>query len=168
MEIKIHHSQTHGLSINGKQHPLYNMYHRMKTRCYNASKHNFPYYQGKGIKVCENLLLSVENFVNWAKENGWKKGLTIDRIDSNLDYSPDNCRLITLEENSRRSCKFSITSKNKKNAKLTVDQVLEIKNLLKSNILGTEIAKKFGVHKSCIYKIKHDKRWKDLFISPNC
>jgi hypothetical protein len=88
----------HGLS----EDPLYKVRNKMMTRCYNAKQSDYPYYQGKGITVCDEWINKPESFIEWAKNNGWIKGLSIDRIDSNKGYSPDNCQFITVSENVKK------------------------------------------------------------------
>lgn len=75
---------------------------RIKDRCYNKKSTGYNLYGGKGIKICNEWLDDSNNFVNWALENGYKEGLTIDRVDSSKDYCPENCRWISREENSKR------------------------------------------------------------------
>lgn len=89
---------THGLSLS----PLYNIFKAMHDRCENPKNQAYERYGGRGISVCPEWSLdNIENFISWAYENGWKKGLQIDRIDNDKGYSPDNCRLVTAKENSR-------------------------------------------------------------------
>lgn len=81
--------------------PLYGVYQTMKQRCYNSKDKHYKWYGAKGIKICEEWKNDVKAFYNWAITHGYKDGLTIDRIDSSKDYSPDNCRFITMQEQQR-------------------------------------------------------------------
>lgn len=89
---------THRLT----NHPLYQKHADMKTRCSNENNEFYYCYGAKGIKVCDEWL-DFKSFYTWAINNGWKEGLTIERVDSSKDYEPDNCEFITLGENSRRN-----------------------------------------------------------------
>lgn len=73
----------------------------MNYRCYGKhnSKKTQRCYQDKGISVCDDWRNSFEAFYDWAVENGYDDGLTIDRINPDGDYCPDNCRWITFSEN---------------------------------------------------------------------
>jgi hypothetical protein len=72
----------------------------MKQRCSNPANQDYKNYGGKGITVCVEWL-DYGNFRVWAYQNGWKRGLTIDRIDPSLGYFPANCRWLTNSENAR-------------------------------------------------------------------
>lgn len=82
----------------------------MKSRCYNKNNPDYQYYGGKGITICDEWLKSRQAFENWAYSHGYKDELTIDRIDGNKGYSPENCHFITLEEQQRnKSNNYNIT-----------------------------------------------------------
>lgn len=81
--------------------PLYNVWLTMKQRCYNPKDKHYKWYGFKGVKVCSEWLNNAEAFVEWALNNNYKPGLTLDRIDSNGDYTPSNCRFITIQAQQR-------------------------------------------------------------------
>ena len=89
-----------------KKHGLYNtrlhtIWDAMKKRCYLKSHIYYKNYGGRGIKVYEEWLDKDNgfiNFYNWAMDNGYNDTLTIDRIDVNGNYEPNNCRWVTLIE----------------------------------------------------------------------
>lgn len=88
--------------VNGlSSSKIYSIYHNMKYRCYNKNHPEFHNYGGKGIKVDDQWLGNngFNNFYDWSMQNGYKEGLSIDRINSERNYSPDNCRWIPLSEN---------------------------------------------------------------------
>ncbi len=85
----------HGLS----KHPLYLTRTNMLQRCYNEKNPVFPDYGGRGIKVCQSWKEDPVSFVEWGLENGWEKGLQLDRIDNDGGYSPVNCRFVTHRKN---------------------------------------------------------------------
>lgn len=80
---------------------LWGIYHGMKKRCLNKNDARYKDYGGRGIKICKEWLLSFDNFADWAKSNGYKDDLTIERIDVNGDYEPGNCKWITLKQQAR-------------------------------------------------------------------
>lgn len=78
----------------------------IKRRCNNPDDKNYKDYGGRGIKVCSEWLdpeKGHENFRKWAIENGWKKGLSIDRRNNDGDYEPSNCRWATSKQQSNNT-----------------------------------------------------------------
>ena len=74
------------------KNPTYRCWAHMLSRCYNPKAHSYRWYGGKGIRVCDRW----RDFGNFIADMGEKpQGLTLDRIDSAKDYSPDNCRWTT-------------------------------------------------------------------------
>lgn len=95
-EIKRYSVDRHGLS----KHPLNVVWCGIKERCTNKNASNYKWYGAKGISVCDEWL-DFKSFYQWAMDNGWERGLTVDRIDTSKGYSPDNCRLVTLKQQCR-------------------------------------------------------------------
>ena len=100
----------------GTNSRLSRIYDNMKKRCYSITNPSYKDYGGRGITICSEWLNSekVHNknatkgwsaFQDWAITNGYKEGLTIDRIDNSKGYSPDNCRWVDMESqcNNKRS-----------------------------------------------------------------
>ena len=85
---------------------LYNIWSKMKERCYNTTRKAYKNYGGKGVHVCDEWRNDFQKFYDWAINNGYKENLTIDRINSNGNYDPVNCRWVTLSENVRLKYKF--------------------------------------------------------------
>lgn len=94
---------------------IYNIYQSMKKRCYLKTHIHYSNYGGRGIKVCDKWKNDFMSFYNWAMENGYRDDLTIDRIDVNGNYEPNNCRWATTKQQAynKRNNKI-VFYKNKK------------------------------------------------------
>ena len=113
---------------------LYYIWHSMKTRCNNK---NFPYYYnygGRGISVCASWNNSFDEFYKWANANGYEYHLTLERIDGDKGYCPENCKWATIKEQAR----------NRKN-----NRVLEING---ERLVVVDWAKRAGISASAVYK----------------
>lgn len=86
------------------------IYNGMKARCYNSNTPEYKNYGGRGIKICDEWLDNYWNFENWAINNGYKNNLSIDRINNDENYEPNNCRWATRiqQQNNTRNNKFVI------------------------------------------------------------
>jgi len=73
----------------------------MLARCNKKTKQNYHKYGGRGITVCESWSNSKIVFYEWMIRKGFKQGLTVDRIDNDGNYTPENCRLITRAQNAK-------------------------------------------------------------------
>lgn len=80
----------------------------MKQRCRDTTHVHYHNYGGRGIKVCNEWLNDYSAFRDWALANGYQEKLTLDRIDNDGDYCPENCRWQTIKQqsNNRRTNKF--------------------------------------------------------------
>jgi hypothetical protein len=90
--------------------PIYRIWKAIRERCYYPKHKSYKDYGGRGIEVCTEWRAEASAFIEWAMANGYQKGLTIDRINTNGDYSPDNCRFVTHKENcnNRRNSKLRL------------------------------------------------------------
>ena len=98
--------QTNGRYADGKgpQTKLCGIWKQLKQRCGNPNNKDYRYYGARGVTVCEEWQ-SFRGFEAWALKNGYKEGLTIDRIDGTVKYSPDNCQWISRKENCKKQRK---------------------------------------------------------------
>ena len=136
-----------------KRERLQNIFLHMKDRCYNPNNKEFKNYGGRGISICKEWQTPHSHkggraFKKWALENGYAENLTIDRIDTNKGYSPDNCRWVSMEvqQNNKRNNRF-ITYKGKTQSIAQWSKELElpfstIKNRLNRNLSPEKILSK--------------------------
>lgn len=94
--------RTHGMCTT----LLYHVWSHMVSRCTNTRAHAYEHYGGRGITVCPEWR-RPEQFLKWAFENGYRRGLEIDRRDNDGNYTPENCRFVTRTVNVVNRGKFS-------------------------------------------------------------
>lgn len=82
---------------------LHNIWSNMKQRCNNPNKPDYKYYGARGIAVCKEWSEDFWNFFHWAMTHGYKAGLTIERINNDGDYEPENCKWITAADQTRNT-----------------------------------------------------------------
>lgn len=80
---------------------LYHIWTQFKYRCYNKNCRDYLDYGARGIRVCDEWLHDFQAFYDWSMENNYRDDLTIDRIDVDGNYTPDNCRWLTNDEQQR-------------------------------------------------------------------
>lgn len=122
---------------------IYNVWYSMKARCTKKKKQSYKNYGGRGIDYCEEWE-DPENFINWALNNGYEEGLTLERIDVNGNYTPDNCTFVTRAEQNRNTTRNIIVNIN--NKKMTL----------------AELARKLDLSRGTLYRWYHKENLKDL------
>jgi hypothetical protein len=134
--------KKHGKSNN----PLYRNWLGMKTRCCNKTDEHYEDYGERGIKVCNEWLHDFQAFYDWSMSNGYKEGLTIDRIDVNGDYEPNNCRWAsrkTQARNRRSNRTFTINGETR-----CLSEWCEILNLNYNTVLTRINKLKWSISKA--------------------
>lgn len=104
-------TSNHSHKMSGTR--LFGEWQGMKGRCFNKNNARFARYGGRGITVCDEWRDDFSAFARWAAENGYDEKLTLDRIDNDKSYSPENCRWADARTQSRnRSTNVSVTIGN--------------------------------------------------------
>ena len=86
----------------------------MKQRCYNPNHPQYSNYGGRGISACDEWSNDFMAFKRWALSSGYEEHLTLDRVDNNGDYGPDNCRWATMrQQENNRSDNMTLTLNGK-------------------------------------------------------
>ncbi len=120
---------------------LYRIWAHMKERCTNPNTRNYNGYGGRGITLCEEWL-KFEPFAKWALENGYSENLTIERINNDKGYSPENCRWATP---------FEQASNKRSNHTFTIDGITDTM---------TNLARKFNIKPTTVFDRLH-KGWSE-------
>lgn len=129
---------------------LYNIWEAVKNRCYNPKSANYYRYGGRGIKVCDAWKKSFSTFAKWANSNGYAPHLSIDRVNNNKGYYPNNCRWVTQR----------IQNWNRTRTKLSVQKAWEIRDLYTTGkFTQIQLSNKYGVDRRAIGDVIAFKIW---------
>lgn len=123
----------------------------MKSRCTNKNSKDYPHYGGRGI-IVEDSFSTARKFIEWSLNNGFDfgKGLSIDREDTNGNYSSDNCQWIPIGENCQKTRK----------AKLNKDIAFEIREGIYKDISANELSSLFNCKNDTIWNARRGATWK--------
>lgn len=133
---------------------LYRTYSNMLKRTTNKNFPTYKYYGGKGIKICDEWLNDFTKFYDWAMSNGYKEGLSIDRINVNGNYEPSNCRWVDINtQNNNRNDNHYIEYKN---IKYTISQLAK-KFDIDRNVLNKRIRRGWELEKALKTKVRNVK-----------
>jgi len=140
------------LDIKKKTSGLFDVLHAMKSRCYNPKHNSFARYGGRGITICAEWLENPERFYNWCKEHGYRPGLQIDRINNDLGYSPENCRVVTRAQNQHNTSRVPYSER----------EVSVFRRAYKCGAITQKaLAEMYGVNPATISMICSYKTWKE-------
>lgn len=155
-ELKAKGATKHGMS--GTR--LYGIHEGMIARCYNENNCRYSRYGGRGISMCDNWRNDFMNFYNWSMSNGYKDDLTIERIDINGNYEPNNCKWIPPEDQHKN--KTFERGSARWMSKLKESDIPEIRFLLSKGYSHTEIGEMYNVSRQVIGKIKNKETWRHV------
>jgi hypothetical protein len=141
--------ELHGHARVGRRHPLYWTWASMKKRCYYSGCPYYHLYGGRGIKVCSRWLNSFTNFISDVGDRP-SPGYSLDRIDNDGDYEPENIRWATPATQSRKN----------KNAKLTLEKSKLIREAHMRGASKAALAREFEVSETAIYDVIYGLTWK--------
>lgn len=144
----------HGDAKRGQIKRLYRIWKNMIQRCSNPNKPDYKYYGAQGIRVCDEWK-KYATFKEWAVNNGYDDSLTIDRIKSNKDYCPENCRWITIKEqqnNKRNNHKLEFNGEIH-----TINEWSEILNI-KREIIKDRLRLGWSADKALTTPVEHQRK----------
>ena len=135
----------------------------MKQRCYNEKNDRYQYYGGKGVCVCDEWREDFQKFEQWANNNGYSDDLTSDRINSNKNYEPSNCRWSNrVEQANNTSRNHYVTYKDKT---MTIAQWARDTGL-SNKAIADRLALGWDVESALTTTIKVGNRYKNIKSTP--
>ena len=147
--LAVEKSKERNLKHGMKYTRIYSIFRDMNSRCYNKNRGDYKNYGGRGIKICDewfNKENGFINFYNWSMKNGYDKSLTIDRINTNGNYEPNNCRWTNLE----------VQGNNRNN-----NVIVEFEN---ERLTLTQWGRKLNINQYTLFsRYRNGKRDKELF-----
>ena len=131
---------------------LYSIWRGMQSRCNSSTGKKHEFYYDKGITVCEEWKNDFMSFFNWSMSNGYQENLSIDRIDNNKGYSPDNCRwATTVQQNNNQSNNIKILYNDKEYTLAELSQQYNIKRAT----LDSRLKRGWTIEKSLTMPVKY-------------
>jgi len=153
-ERTIERSIKHGLSGGqGNYTRLYRIWLNMRRRCNNRRDQDYPYYGGRGIKVCKEWD-NYAAFHDWAMKNGYADHLTLERINNNGDYCPENCRWATRKEQARNTRQNHFITFNGKT--MTIAEWAEYLGV-SSTVLRTRLYRGWSIERALTRPVNNSK-----------
>ncbi len=131
---------------------LYKIWLNMKSRCFNPNTKMFNRYGGRGITMCCEWKNNFQAFYDWAVSNGYADNLTIDRIDVNGNYCPENCRWATMKEQGNNTTKNHIIEFNGETH--TLSEWAELLGI-HAHTLSNRIHRGWAIEKALSKKVIH-------------
>ncbi len=141
--------KKHEFSKDPNLRHIYNVWKSMRGRCNRRTDKRYHRYGERGISICEEWK-DPTVFVDWAIAHGYQRGLTLDRINNDGNYCPENCRFVPVKVNNR----------NSSNTHLHIDEVEQIRKEYRStHRRQVDIASDYGVTQQTVSRIVNKKSW---------
>lgn len=155
-ELKAKGATKHG----GSYSRLYGIHEGMMARCFNPNSCRYSRYGKRGITVCNEWKSNFKEFESWALQNGYRDDLTIERVNNDGNYEPDNCKWIPAKDQFKNRT-FERGSKRWM-AKLKETDIPEIRFLLSKGFSQQKIGDMYGVSREAVRSIKNNKSWRHV------